>query len=240
VVVSSRPVGAAHPSVKARLRALPPRRPDAATGRHAAASNLHRGKVSEGVLLLRPECDIERALAQNQARKLAGEAMAGVPALRVGPCRRQVPQAGLARRRVGRCAACRRRAFDAKSGKLLWQTRLNSGVQGVPTSFEVDGAQYIAVRPGGASTRNGRPTASTGCSRSASGTRRLGPRTGRSGCSPCATGSRPRDRGDRLARAAASRAASSPPSRSSRQPMAPPRAPRPPRRTSSSPGCGRP
>ena len=74
--------------------------------------------------------------------------MAGVPALRVGPCRRQVPQAGLARRRVGRCAACRRRAFDAKSGKLLWQTRLNSGVQGVPTFFEVDGAQYIAVQAG--------------------------------------------------------------------------------------------
>jgi alcohol dehydrogenase (cytochrome c) len=40
------------------------------------------------------------------------------------------------------------RAFDAKSGKLLWQTRLNSGVQGVPTSFEVDGTQYIAVQAG--------------------------------------------------------------------------------------------
>jgi alcohol dehydrogenase (cytochrome c) len=40
------------------------------------------------------------------------------------------------------------RAFDAKSGKLLWQTRLNAGVQGVPTSFEIDGVQHIAVMAG--------------------------------------------------------------------------------------------
>ena len=40
------------------------------------------------------------------------------------------------------------RAFDAKSGKTLWQIRTNSGVTGVPSSFEVDGTQYIAVQSG--------------------------------------------------------------------------------------------
>jgi alcohol dehydrogenase (cytochrome c) len=40
------------------------------------------------------------------------------------------------------------RAFDAKSGKLLWQQKLNSGVVGAPVSYEVDGVQYIAVQSG--------------------------------------------------------------------------------------------
>jgi len=40
------------------------------------------------------------------------------------------------------------RAFDAKSGKVLWQMRTNSGVTAVPSSFEVDGKQYIAVQSG--------------------------------------------------------------------------------------------
>lgn len=40
------------------------------------------------------------------------------------------------------------RAFDAQSGELLWQQRLNSGITGVPSSFEVDGRQYIAVQSG--------------------------------------------------------------------------------------------
>jgi alcohol dehydrogenase (cytochrome c) len=40
------------------------------------------------------------------------------------------------------------RAFDARSGELLWQHRTNSGITGVPTSFEVDGVQYIAVQSG--------------------------------------------------------------------------------------------
>ncbi|MBV9655343.1 MAG: methanol/ethanol family PQQ-dependent dehydrogenase [Acetobacteraceae bacterium] len=40
------------------------------------------------------------------------------------------------------------RAFDAKSGKLLWSQKLNSGVTGVPSTFEVDGTQYIAVQAG--------------------------------------------------------------------------------------------
>lgn len=40
------------------------------------------------------------------------------------------------------------RAFDASSGKLLWQQRTNSGVIGVPVSYEIDGVQYVAVQSG--------------------------------------------------------------------------------------------
>lgn len=40
------------------------------------------------------------------------------------------------------------RAFDAASGKILWQQRTNSGVVGVPVSYRVDGKQYIAVQSG--------------------------------------------------------------------------------------------
>jgi len=40
------------------------------------------------------------------------------------------------------------RAFDAASGKQLWQYRTNSGITGVPTTFEVDGLQYVAVQSG--------------------------------------------------------------------------------------------
>ena len=39
-------------------------------------------------------------------------------------------------------------AFDAKTGKQLWQFRTNSGITGVPTSFSVDGKQYVAVQSG--------------------------------------------------------------------------------------------
>ena len=40
------------------------------------------------------------------------------------------------------------RAFDAGSGKMLWEQRLNSGITGVPTTFEVGGVQYVAVQSG--------------------------------------------------------------------------------------------
>jgi alcohol dehydrogenase (cytochrome c) len=40
------------------------------------------------------------------------------------------------------------RAFDAATGKVLWEHRTNSGVIGVPTSFAVNGIQYIAVQAG--------------------------------------------------------------------------------------------
>lgn len=39
-------------------------------------------------------------------------------------------------------------AFNATSGALLWEYPAPSGVVGVPTSFSVDGAQYIAVQAG--------------------------------------------------------------------------------------------
>jgi alcohol dehydrogenase (cytochrome c) len=39
-------------------------------------------------------------------------------------------------------------AFDASSGKLLWEFPTNSGIVGQPSSFMVDGRQYIAVQSG--------------------------------------------------------------------------------------------
>ena len=40
------------------------------------------------------------------------------------------------------------RAFDARTGDQLWSFPAPAGVIGVPTSFEVDGEQYIAVTAG--------------------------------------------------------------------------------------------
>jgi len=40
------------------------------------------------------------------------------------------------------------RAFDARTGEQLWSFPAPAGVIGVPTSFEVDGEQYIAVTAG--------------------------------------------------------------------------------------------
>ena len=40
------------------------------------------------------------------------------------------------------------RAFDARSGKVLWEFPTNSGVIGQPSSFAIDGRQYIAVQSG--------------------------------------------------------------------------------------------
>jgi len=40
------------------------------------------------------------------------------------------------------------RAFNAKTGKILWEYPTASGVNGVPVSFQVDGKQYIAVQSG--------------------------------------------------------------------------------------------
>lgn len=39
-------------------------------------------------------------------------------------------------------------AFDVKTGKMLWQTRLGTSVQGFPVSFSVGGKQYVAVTTG--------------------------------------------------------------------------------------------
>jgi alcohol dehydrogenase (cytochrome c) len=40
------------------------------------------------------------------------------------------------------------RAFDASTGKLLWEFPTNSGIVGQPSSFMIDGRQYIAVQSG--------------------------------------------------------------------------------------------
>ncbi len=47
------------------------------------------------------------------------------------------------------------RAFDVRTGEILWETRLGTAVQGHPLTFSVDGKQYIAVTTanGGTSPR---------------------------------------------------------------------------------------
>jgi len=40
------------------------------------------------------------------------------------------------------------RALDTATGKVLWQARLGTSVQGFPISFSVGGKQYIAVPTG--------------------------------------------------------------------------------------------
>ncbi|HEX6143221.1 MAG TPA: methanol/ethanol family PQQ-dependent dehydrogenase [Geminicoccaceae bacterium] len=40
------------------------------------------------------------------------------------------------------------RAYDAKSGEQLWQFRTNSGIMAPPSTYEVDGVQYVAVQSG--------------------------------------------------------------------------------------------
>jgi alcohol dehydrogenase (cytochrome c) len=39
-------------------------------------------------------------------------------------------------------------AFDASNGKLLWQYPTTSGIIGQPSSFSIDGKQYVAVQSG--------------------------------------------------------------------------------------------
>ena len=40
------------------------------------------------------------------------------------------------------------RAFDAKTGEIVWHQRLDGGIVAPPVSFEEDGKQYIAVTTG--------------------------------------------------------------------------------------------
>ena len=40
------------------------------------------------------------------------------------------------------------RAFDARSGDILWKMKTNSGIMAPPSSYEVDGTQYVAVVSG--------------------------------------------------------------------------------------------
>lgn len=40
------------------------------------------------------------------------------------------------------------KAVDVRTGRVLWQTRLSTSVQGFPITFAVDGKQYVAVTTG--------------------------------------------------------------------------------------------
>jgi len=40
-------------------------------------------------------------------------------------------------------------AYDARTGKLLWQTRLAASPSSSPITYEVGGQQYVAVVVGG-------------------------------------------------------------------------------------------
>jgi alcohol dehydrogenase (cytochrome c) len=40
------------------------------------------------------------------------------------------------------------RAYDDRTGKVLWETDLGSPVSGFPISFSVEGKQYVAVAAG--------------------------------------------------------------------------------------------
>jgi alcohol dehydrogenase (cytochrome c) len=40
------------------------------------------------------------------------------------------------------------KAVDVRTGRIVWQTRLATSVQGFPISFEADGKQYVAVTTG--------------------------------------------------------------------------------------------
>jgi alcohol dehydrogenase (cytochrome c) len=40
------------------------------------------------------------------------------------------------------------RAFDAKTGDVLWEQKTNSGITAAPIAYEVDGTEYIAVQSG--------------------------------------------------------------------------------------------
>jgi alcohol dehydrogenase (cytochrome c) len=40
------------------------------------------------------------------------------------------------------------RAFDARSGDILWKMKTNSGIMAPPSTYEVDGVQYVAVVSG--------------------------------------------------------------------------------------------
>jgi alcohol dehydrogenase (cytochrome c) len=47
------------------------------------------------------------------------------------------------------------RAFDQRTGDVLWEINLGSPVTGFPISYAVDGRQYVAVSTGNAATASG-------------------------------------------------------------------------------------
>jgi quinoprotein glucose dehydrogenase len=41
------------------------------------------------------------------------------------------------------------RAFDSTSGEILWEAQLNAGGFATPSTYEVNGKQYVVIAAGG-------------------------------------------------------------------------------------------
>jgi quinoprotein glucose dehydrogenase len=50
---------------------------------------------------------------------------------------------------IGATADEKFRAFDTRSGEVLWETRLPAGGYATPATYEVNGRQYIVIAAGG-------------------------------------------------------------------------------------------
>jgi len=48
------------------------------------------------------------------------------------------------------------RAFDKDTGKVLWKAKLPFGGNATPSTYMLDGKQYVVISAGGA--KSGRPT----------------------------------------------------------------------------------
>ena len=51
------------------------------------------------------------------------------------------------------------RAYDKRTGELLWQTTLPYSADATPITYQVDGRQYVAVFASGGKERRGSPGA---------------------------------------------------------------------------------
>ncbi len=49
------------------------------------------------------------------------------------------------------------RAFDKKTGKLLWQTTLPAAGVATPATYAVGGKQFVAIGAGGGKNPKGKP-----------------------------------------------------------------------------------
>ena len=50
---------------------------------------------------------------------------------------------------VGTSSDRKLRAYDQDTGKVLWEKELPAATEGVPTVYEVNGRQYVAIAVGG-------------------------------------------------------------------------------------------
>ena len=46
------------------------------------------------------------------------------------------------------------RAYDQRTGEVLWEVNLGAPVNGYPVTFAVNGKQYVAVSTGGSGSRS--------------------------------------------------------------------------------------